>query len=195
MTAQWIINHLMRRRYPGNFVLPNYTPACWWECDLFEVTKAGYFTEYEVKISVSDFWADRDKFKRVLPLWDFSKPEGQQLSSAIEKKHDKLQLGSTDGPRRFWFVTPAKLIPVDHIPDWAGLIQIHESTNGWPAEETVKEAPRLHQTKLDKSVMSHAYTVGYHRFHNLRHELADLKAEMKMRDKTATVVEPRLDTI
>lgn len=47
------------RRY--QVVMPNYTPAGWWECDVWGVTKAGYGVEWEVKLTVSDFRKDAEK--------------------------------------------------------------------------------------------------------------------------------------
>ena len=61
LNAWTIQKTLMRERFRRSFVLPNYTPHAWWESDVFEITAAGYFVEYEVKISVSDFKADAKK--------------------------------------------------------------------------------------------------------------------------------------
>lgn len=44
-----------------SFVIPNYTPSGWFESDIFELTKSGYFREYEIKMSLSDFRADAVK--------------------------------------------------------------------------------------------------------------------------------------
>ena len=45
----------------GHCCMPNYTPRDWWECDVFCVSKAGYFTEYEIKLTAQDFRADAQK--------------------------------------------------------------------------------------------------------------------------------------
>jgi len=45
----------------SKLMIPNYTPAHWFECDLIRVTKAGYLEEFEIKISVADFKADAKK--------------------------------------------------------------------------------------------------------------------------------------
>ena len=42
-------------------ILPNFTPRKWHECDLFSITTSLYFHEIEVKVSVSDFYADKAK--------------------------------------------------------------------------------------------------------------------------------------
>ena len=52
ITAREIITHLLRKRYRRNFAIPNYSPDGWWECDVFELTPAGTFREYEVKVTV-----------------------------------------------------------------------------------------------------------------------------------------------
>jgi RNA polymerase primary sigma factor len=36
-------------------LLPNYTPDKWHECDVFGVTRAGYFHEFEIKLTRADF--------------------------------------------------------------------------------------------------------------------------------------------
>lgn len=58
---------------------PNYTPDGWWECDVWAVTRAGYGIEYEIKLSVHDFRADKQKAKR---RWN-----GEQYISI--HKHDQ----------------------------------------------------------------------------------------------------------
>lgn len=61
MNENQIIQRIMAERYRRSTVCPRYTPTRWWECDVFELTEAGFFREYEVKISRGDFAADRLK--------------------------------------------------------------------------------------------------------------------------------------
>jgi len=61
ITARDIQRALILPRYRQSTVMPNYTPRGWWECDVFELTKAEMFVEYEIKLSRADFRADRNK--------------------------------------------------------------------------------------------------------------------------------------
>jgi hypothetical protein len=87
-------------------VIPNYRPWGWYECDFYQVTKAGFWVEYEVKVSVADFRAD------------FKKAE----------KHEALAAGEARGPRRFWYVMPWELAEKlsGEIPQYAGLMGVRE---------------------------------------------------------------------
>lgn len=146
-------------RWRRSFCLPNYTPEGWFECDLFEVTAAGYFWEYEVKLTLSDFRRDREKRD-----WRGGRT-----------KHQRLGQGDERGPNRFWFVTPPNLLfliprPLSNfeapLPPWAGLIEIR-----WPAfggrwvVDRVVDAPQLHREKLKPRILEHARGVCYWRMH------------------------------
>ena len=62
MNAERITAAILRERW-RKLRLPRYTPKGWWECDVFELTTSGYFREYEIKTSLSDFRNDAKKFK------------------------------------------------------------------------------------------------------------------------------------
>ncbi len=47
MNENQIIQRIMAERYRRSTVCPRYTPTRWWECDVFELTEAGFFREYE----------------------------------------------------------------------------------------------------------------------------------------------------
>lgn len=132
----------------SQILCPNYTPAGWWECDLWQVTKAGYCTEYEIKLSVADFKIDAKKTQQRYERLDENKP-GRTIH---ENKHDLLANGCERGPSRFFYCIPGEL--VDQIqpllPSWAGLmifkpfrIKYHR-----PHSSIVKPAPKLHKAKV-----------------------------------------------
>jgi hypothetical protein len=162
MTARTIIGALVQNRYRRHFCLPNYTPAKWWECDVFELTKSGYMREYEVKVSRSDFFADKSKTREVFHGW--LKPRTE------ENKHDLIAAGDPRGPSLFWYVTPAGLIQPSELPVWAGLIEIVE---GSLAEREIVAAPRIHREKCRDGVRKHALSVCYWRMHFLRSQTKD----------------------
>lgn len=154
---------IMRERLRRGFVLPNYTPAKWWECDVFEVTSAGFMREYEIKLTRADFKADASKTR---DLWN---PRTYRRDTPVNKHQS---MGQPHGPRQFWYVVPEGLIEATEIPSWAGLIYLHDAGKGrrlewrWQEHEIVK-APFLHRTKLDPKVRAHAESVCYWRMHKL----------------------------
>lgn len=174
MNARKIQQRLMIDRYREGLVCPNYTPNGWWECDVFEMTKAGFFREYEIKLSLQDFRADRRKVSR---HWNGEIVDGKfQMNE--ERKHDFLARGDSRGPVQFWFVAPRGIIPVEEVPEWAGLMECSYRTR-WdpvkrmnvPTEEIaiceIKKARRLHGTKADPKIKEHVNSIFYYRFQNL----------------------------
>jgi len=109
-----------------------------WECDVLSVTKSGYATEYELKISKSDFKADFKKRKHKM----FSKGEGGMVS-------------------RFWFVVPKDMVDKKDIPQYAGLMYYdHKRRTVHP----VKYPQRLKAGKLDSKTIRRLYRSMMYRF-------------------------------
>jgi len=159
-TEKAIIRSLMSRRFPKHFCLPNYSPWQWWECDLFTITPAGYWWEFEVKLSLADFRADAKKTQQVPgTAWEFGK------SRPMEMKHDVLA-ASGRGPARFHYVAPVGVIPVEMVPAWAGLIELNQVGKAY-YERVVVEAPVRHKNKVDDSVRRQALETCYWRMHRM----------------------------
>lgn len=172
-TAKQLIATVLRERFQRSFTIPNYTPLEWWECDVFEVTKAGYFREYEVKLSKADFRADAKKLKE---RWSWRAGDG--LSKTMGNKHELLASHDTRGPVQFWFVSTEGLIPKEEVPEWAGLIEVNfnERMGRW-YEHEVKAAPRLHNQKVNDKITTHARGVCYYRLVNHVMKLAKVELE------------------
>lgn len=152
----------MRDSYARNFVLPNYTPVTWFECDVFEVTQAGYFVEYEIKLSRSDFKADAAKKKHVSPYLD------PKFITFNGTKHELLGRGDSRGPNRFYFVTPRGMLLDSDIPKWAGLIEVWlEPGCRHVSKLEKKPAPKLHGEKIGDGIMTHARSTCYWRMHRM----------------------------
>jgi hypothetical protein len=148
---------IMGRYYRRSFVLPNYTPLKWWECDVFEITAAGYFREFEIKLNIADFRADCKKARGVL------------------NKHELLSQGDRRGPSQFYYVTPKGLLFTSDgpqvnkdaiLPPWAGLLEVGPK-RGWLRVEEVVKAPRLHREKANPKIREKAEGTIYWRMHNL----------------------------
>lgn len=164
MKASQLINGIITARYPQSITMPNYTPKHWWECDVFELMKSGYWYEYEVKVSRSDFRADALKNKHIPeltrkynPEWAANHPEGF--------KHDILA-GSCYGPNRFYFVTLSGIVAEKEIPEWAGWYETYAESSDRPRVRVVqrKPAPLRHKVKVDPKISDHLKTCAYHRF-------------------------------
>jgi hypothetical protein len=126
--------HLRSRMH---MLLPNYTPAGWYEADAWHFQKNGYCTEYEVKVSRADFKNDAKKQQRY--RWGDCRGA---------PKHARLQLGDEAGPNRFWYVTPPGLIKPDELPEFAGLLEASPEPFRHKLNR-IKEAPFLHRAKRE----------------------------------------------
>lgn len=127
--------------------------------------KSGYFREYEIKLTTSDFRADAKKEVRRWHGWD---ADTAQSSYKTRHKHTELAAGDVRGPAQFWFVAPSGIIPENGLPSWAGLITA-EYDQRWRQivlTET-KRAPRLHRTKIDEAFRHDLLTTFYFRFQRL----------------------------
>jgi hypothetical protein len=118
----------------GNMFIPNLCSG-YGEMDVLRLTKAGYAYEFEVKISRSDFKADIKKTHK-----------HHCYSVVFEKKTDAWieHNGKKGIPNYFAYVAPKGIIPVELVPEYAGLYEFDESTG---LIITVKTPPRIHNEK------------------------------------------------
>ena len=164
MTERAIQNALFDDLRRKGFILscPNYTPVGWWECDLLGVTKARMFVELEIKVSRSDFKADSKKVQG-----GYGYQDGKFGKFPTSTKHERLALGDTKGPSRFFYVVPENLVEIEDVPEFAGLVfAIKHGTR--IVFRTVKQAPKLHHEKVQDRVVQHMASVFYWRYWNLR---------------------------
>ena len=127
-TEESILRDLNRNFLANPKYLINCLFVFGWESDYLAKTKAGYWYEVEVKISVADFKKDFTKKKKHMAL-----------------KEAMLGMG-TMTPNYFFYCVPEDLVekvkPL--VPDYAGLICV--SRYGYLNWH--KGAPRLHAVKL-----------------------------------------------
>lgn len=90
-----------------------------WEMDIASLSKSGMLHEHEVKISRSDFLADKKKATKFIHY---------------EMRNER------SCPNYFYYVCPEDLIKKDEIPTWAGLYYYAEGEI-W----MVQNAKRLHK--------------------------------------------------
>ena len=108
----------------AKYMVPNMC-YCLGEADMFVVQRNDYTHEFEIKISRSDFLADKKK----------------------TKKHCNLQfpLPGMQTPNKFSYVVPKDMVKVEEVPDYAGLYYIYHC--GTVCE--VKPPKFLHKAKYD----------------------------------------------
>lgn len=169
LTAEEIITGFCNRtllRRASNKVYPNFYLGPW-ECDVLEITKAGYSYEYEIKISVHDFRIDALKHKRG------------------RRKYDSLEAGNR--VNYFSFIVPEGLIGPEDVPPFAGLIYARGYEESFaPLEEeevkrkgvlftTVKEPQQLKKEKITPEEIEEINKKIYFRYHKLRLKLIGQK--------------------
>jgi len=149
LTSFAIQNRLFEtlQRKGHEIICPNYTPAHWFESDVFSITSAGYSVEHEIKLTVQDF--ERDALK------------------GDGSKHRRLAAGDPHGPKYFWFVVPEGMETKITVPEWAGL-KMAVVYGRSIRTRIAKKAPALHSVKVDSKVLDHVRGIFYWRFWNLR---------------------------
>lgn len=107
-----------------------------WESDVFKQLKSGYTEEIEIKISIADFKADKNKLEKHKRIetgitWSYSKREDVETFCR---------------PNRFYYAVPEFMVEKVEIPEYAGLIRVFEDLRRHPS--VIKKAPLLHKDKL-----------------------------------------------
>lgn len=173
-TEREIVESLRRSRWQDHMVMPNFTPPDWWECDLFVLTRSGYFWEFEVKLTRSDFLRDAEKSREIrgtgrhVPVDPaIARFPGQtRWVCDVEKKHDLLARGDPRGPQKFFYVAPLGVLNAADMPAWAGLIEL---VGNGPifGERTAPEfrQRKIHREKADPKVRAYALETCYWRMH------------------------------
>lgn len=143
-----------------DFAMPNCYSTHDNECDVMAIRKSGFYDEFEIKISRSDFFADAKKSVYV-PNPNFvdwkertEKHRDQMIQtnnwSTLEwycpvVKVSKAQaLNAGQAANFFWYVVPLGLVSLDEIPKHAGMIAIHPCGG----VQEVKSAPSMHKVKM-----------------------------------------------
>lgn len=135
-------------RPTARLVMPRFTPPLWWECDVAVVLKgSGFWHEYEIKLSLSDFRADKKK--------------------GNGGKHEALSSCSPPlrGPNRFWYVVPAELAEAigAELPAWAGLAVLRHSDRGHEWLDRGRKPPLRHREPASEGLVERAETSSMYR--------------------------------
>jgi hypothetical protein len=160
MTEHDIQNSLYRYSSSKNHVsiVPN-TFAYSWESDMLSFTRSNFVHEYEIKISLSDFKADFRKAEKheVLKIgsrtpreYELSWVENPAYASKVKYNPTTKQILELR-PNYFWYICPCDIIPLDEIPEYAGLMYL--GLGNYP--KIIKDAPRLHSDKVPDKIKQH----------------------------------------
>ncbi len=150
------------RQFSPDLLVPNVAVSGW-EADLVRLTSSGLLHEFEIKVTRSDY--RKDFAGKSVAKW----VRRRALAERWERAPD---LAPT--PNRFWYVTPAGLLTVEELPDYAGLLEVVEDCRNdrgeaWYAVRTVKAAPVIHKQKRPEiaarllTVLGHRYWMGRER--------------------------------
>lgn len=179
VTEPQILARLLKSQYQGNSgttCMPHYTPDGWWECDLAVFSRAGYLTEYEIKLTLQDFRADRKKhqlYHRRAGMRVPNRAGGPAADQLYDRLYKHAQIEQGAGPKYFWFCTPRRLVPDREIPSWAGLMEFewvrphHRPDRLVLKSRVVRHAPHIRGCrKYGQEVLDHCRSVAYYRYLN-----------------------------
>lgn len=127
-----------------------------WESDFFVQKQNGYAYEFEVKISRSDFFADKKKVdkhmilssgKFMLKKHKYNEQSTCKADRWIVTEEEKEH---SFRPNKFFYVVPSGMITVDELPPYAGLYYYDENggTDYSCNLKKIKDAPFMHKEKL-----------------------------------------------
>jgi hypothetical protein len=177
MTEKEIVNgfcDMVMKRRAANKIIPNVFIGNY-EADIFEITKAGYTSEYEVKISKADFKSDANKNNGY-----YSNAE-TGFKHKINYKKDELARG--DRVNYFYYIVPEGLINKEDLPNYAGLIYVKKITTtyythskGYYDKELlvyniIVSAPKLSNEKINQNQFLKCMESCYYRFHAFRNKI------------------------
>lgn len=154
---QHALYDLRRSIQPFPLMVPNVY-LWWWECDLVYVSRSDYATEFEIKLTHSDFLADKKKLT----------------------KHDCLANELEDrGPAEFFYVCPRGVIVVDELPPYAGLIYVDKQKRSLRSEywlsdcvcDIMRRKRRRSAKPLDDGQIIGLLEKGLHRYWSIQQHI------------------------
>lgn len=124
--------------------------------DVFKLTQSGYISEFEIKVSKSDYNKD---FEKGVTHWK----NGKSL------KHDLIKSGKRCN--RFFYVFPDTLFQdFSHVPDYCGIVTY--GGNGLHSFKLVRNAKLLSKNKMPESYYRHIAQ-------NLQHRVLDAQNKVR----------------
>lgn len=148
MNERSIQRAIARMRNPNMWVVNQYLFR--WESDFLEIRKTGLTAEYEIKLSRSDFKAEKNKSEKFSILQNGYREH--KTYRGINGEHAVKQIAARR-PNYFSYVVPEGLIDVAEVPSYAGLYYVKIFTdydnNEYVNIRQVKAPKRIHGEKYD----------------------------------------------
>lgn len=138
----FILKHWLQEHH-NPYTVANFSSGGYGEADVLAISRAGIATEFEIKMSRSDFFAD---FKK--PKHKYFQREN--LKGNLQSLYIKL-------PNKFYFACPKGLIKPQEVPEYAGLIYFTKFRLNGQEQPYIefsyeKKAPYIHRVKVDESI-------------------------------------------
>lgn len=153
-TEELMQQKLVFFRSTPRFVLQNLY-VFGWESDILFLSKSGYWTEIEIKVSRADFKAD--------------------LKNKAEKHRYLQDVKYILKPNQFFYAVPKGLVTTDEVPDYAGLLTVDEH---WMSPNVEKAAPWIHKQKISPNELE-LVDKFYFNMTNAKREARDAKRVAK----------------
>ena len=189
VTESMIQNALYRHlRWDKSFIyiFPNMASITMYEADILAVTRSGYASEYEIKLSLSDFRADRKKREKHCSLsgeirkivYPYPWGKGREIYVTRDAPEDpykamRHECWPEQRPKYFWYVIHGFDVPEGELPDYAGLMRFLPSPPGAhrPPQDNFdfkKWAPKLDSRPVNPERIARATTNMLYRYWELR---------------------------
>lgn len=136
--TEWMVQESLYRNLnekKHRLIVPN-CKALGYEADVLSLTRAGYITEFEIKLSRSDFLNE-------------SRCRSKKCKFQLYESAQNISISAYSAmfcPNFFYYVCPKEIIKPDQVPDFAGLLWIVDLKTAF--FRVILEAPRLHGYKL-----------------------------------------------
>lgn len=137
-----------------------------WEMDIVCVTQKLLLKEYEIKVSRSDFLAEKKSKKHKHTLYQ----------STRNARKDQMDYVSMHVPNLFYYVCPNGLISASEIPEYAGLYYYDDGKYSKFTLE--KAAPRIHSIKTKDKVTDNINHCMSWRISTQLKKISQLKKEL-----------------
>lgn len=172
-TLQMEVALMKHFNFRQNIIVPNvsdFSTLIYTEADLLVLTKAGYATMVEIKVSKSDLLADKKKqwMKRV---YNAEHPDNP-LKGTLNEKFHKIYF---KGIKEKYYAVPEEMkdFALQNIPDWCGLITVQErniKVKQMYSIKVVRQATKLFPEKWDEKKIKHLMHLGCMRIYSLKNE-------------------------
>lgn len=159
-----LMKHFDFRR---NIIVPNvsdFSQLIRTEADLLILTKAGYATTIEIKVSKSDLIADKNKLW-MKKLYNTEHPDNLMKGTLNEYWHSIY----FKRIKEKYYAVPADMkdFALQNIPNWCGLLIVGSRDNGFTVT-TVRQATKLYPEKWNEDKIKHLMHLGCMRLFTLK---------------------------